>query len=610
MSAPPWEAEFPGRLEHELTCLEAAGIRYDIDDAASRHGVLQLRMTAIGDAAVDMTVSFPDLYPFVRPSVRLTGDQAAPMAHHVHPFSGDLCLIGRSTALWHTDDTLAWLLTTQLPKTLQAGQVTATSAEEVEALAGVEEAQAEPWTDYYTCFDAGSMILVDSSWTLPTTRTQGALGLRLSRLDPTSVDATQGAGLLHGAVFTVSDDSGKVLCSLSGQNPDRFARPVTGRWARLDASVRGNTPEAFLTELRRAAPRLLDGAWQPAPVNGWELQIFGLTFPEERVHRGTGDGWVFLVRLRPTGGRTQQQVKRGRGQRGVPPAPGKTTTHLIRAGYAGQADMAARVPELVGLQDRHAAVFGVGALGSTVTEHLARAGIGQLTVVDRDHLEPGNLVRHAARLDMAGWDKAFTASQIALSVAPDVRVNVIQYAIGAPRNALRPDHRNEIDAWTDVIDSVDLVVDCTAEKGVQQALAWLARRRGKPYLAVSASNGGWGGRVAQLPSAPGAACWYCLEYALNDESIPPVSAAPEEDGVQPVGCADPTFAGSGFDLAEVALHAVRVAVATLQQGRPGGYPGSGHGVYVLALRTPDGTPVPPTWTGLALPVHPLCRGDH
>jgi molybdopterin/thiamine biosynthesis adenylyltransferase len=610
LSTPPWEAEFPGRLEHELRCLEAAGIRYDIDDSACRLGVLQLRVTAIEDVPIDLTVTFPDLYPFLRPSVRLTPEGSEPMAHHVHPFSGDLCLIGRSTALWHTDDTLAWLLTTQLPKTLQAGQALATSAEEVAALAAMEEAQAEPWTDYYTCFDEGSMILVNSSWTLPTTSPRGTLELGLSRLDPNSTDTTPGPGLLHGAVFTVSDGTGQVLCSFSGQKPDRFPRPVTGRWARLDAPVRGNTPEAFLAELKRAAPGLLDGAWQPAPVNGWELQIFGLIFPEERVHRGTGDGWVFLVRLRPTGGRPQQQAKRVRGQRGLPPAPGRTTTHLIRAGYAGQADMAARVPELTGLHARHVAVFGVGALGSTVTEHLARAGVGQLTVVDRDHLEPGNLVRHAGRLDMVGWSKAFTASQIAYNVAPDVAVNVIQYGIGAPRSDPQPDQRNEVDVWTGVIDSVDLVVDCTAEKGVQQALAWLARRCGKPYLVVSATNGGWGGRVARLSSASGTACWYCLEYGLNDESIPPLPAAPEEVGVQPVGCADPTFAGAGFDLAEVALHAVRVAVATLQLGRPGGYPDSGHDVHVLTLRAPDGTPVPPAWAGLPLPVHPSCRGEH
>jgi molybdopterin/thiamine biosynthesis adenylyltransferase len=272
--------------------------------------------------------------------------------------------------------------------------------------------------------------------------------------------------------------------------------------------------------------------------------------------------------------------------------------------------MAARVPELTGLHARHVAVFGVGALGSTVTEHLARAGVGQLTVVDRDHLEPGNLVRHAGRLDMVGWGKAFTASQIAYNVAPDVAVSVIQYGIGAPRSDPQPDQRNEADVWTGVIDSVDLVVDCTAEKGVQQALAWLARRCGKPYLVVSATNGGWGGRVARLSSASGTACWYCLEYGLNDESIPPLPAAPEEVGVQPVGCADPTFAGAGFDLAEVALHAVRVAVATLQLGRPGGYPDSGHDVHVLTLRAPDGAPVPPAWAGLPLPVHPSCRGEH
>jgi molybdopterin/thiamine biosynthesis adenylyltransferase len=610
LSTPPWEAEFPGRLEYEIAWLEAAGVRYLIDEEARKAGVLQMRITAIKDEATDLTVTFPDLYPFVRPSVRLTVEDSASMAHHVHPFSGDLCLLGRSTANWHTGDTLAWLLTTQLPKTLTAGRTTATSTEEIATLADVEEAQAEPWTDYYTCFDEGSMILVDSTWRLPATSTEGTLGLGLHRLEPSNVGGVQGMGFLLGAVFTIADERGLPLGKLSGHNPDRFPHLISGRWARLDAPVQADSPEAFLAAVKKVAPRLLDGGWQTAPrlAPGWELQIIGLTFPEERVHRGTGDGWVFLARLRPPG---HPQPPPGRARkRGAPPPTGKITAHLVRAGYAGRADMAARVPELAGLRGRHVAVFGIGALGGTVVEHLARAGVGQVTVVDRDHLEPGNLVRHAAHFDMVGWSKAAVGSQIALRLAPEVMVNPVRYSLGAPRIDRHPDERNEIDAWTEVIDRVDLVVDCTAEQGLQQALAWLTRRCGKPYLAATATNGGWGGRVVRLTHTPGTACWACLEHALTDESIPVLPAAPDEAGVQPVGCADPTFTGSGFDLAEVALHTVRVAVATLQAGRPGGYPDGGHDVHVLTLRTPDGVPVSPTWTGLALPVHPSCCGAH
>ncbi|MDT0275540.1 ThiF family adenylyltransferase [Blastococcus goldschmidtiae] len=611
MSARPWWEEFPGRLENELEHLEAAGVRHVMDEGARAAGVVQLRVTAIAGQPTDLTVTFPDLYPFVRPSVGLTGADAATMTHHVHPFSGDLCLLGRSTALWRTGDTLAWLLTTQLPKTLTAGQAIASSAEEIAALSGVEQVQAEPWTDYYTCFAPGSMILVDSTWTLPAAATQGRLQLRLHRLDPAGVDNPPGIGFLHGAAFTIADEHGLPVGRLSGQNPDRFPLPYTGRWARLNAPVHADTPAAFLEAAKKVVPDLFDGGWQPAPRSalGWDVQIVGLTFPEERVHRGTGDGWVFLVRLRQGGARPQPPRTGGRNRR--PQAPtGKITTHLVRAGYAGRADMADRVPELAGLRARHVAVFGVGALGGTVVEHLARAGLGQLTVVDRDHLEPGNLVRHAAHLDMVGWSKAAVGSQIALRVAPAIGVTAAEYSLGAPRAERSPDERNEIVIWNDVIDQVDLVVDCTAEKGLQQALAWLARRRGKPYLAASATNGGWGGRIVRLRPVPEAACWACLEYGLDDGSIPDPPAAPEQASVQPAGCADPTFTGTGFDLAEVALHATRVAVATLQAGQSSGYPDSGHDLQMLTLRTHDGVPVPPAWTGLELPVHPSCGGEH
>ena len=41
----------------------------------------------------------------------------------------------------------------------------------------------------------------------------------------------------------------------------------------------------------------------------------------------------------------------------------------------------------------HAAVAGCGALGSFHAAALARAGVGHLTIIDRDYVEPGNLHR-------------------------------------------------------------------------------------------------------------------------------------------------------------------------------------------------------------------------
>src|SRR5512144_2680964 len=45
------------------------------------------------------------------------------------------------------------------------------------------------------------------------------------------------------------------------------------------------------------------------------------------------------------------------------------------------------------LLSAHAVVIGCGALGSFHAAALARAGVGTLTIVDRDYVEPSNLQR-------------------------------------------------------------------------------------------------------------------------------------------------------------------------------------------------------------------------
>ena len=45
------------------------------------------------------------------------------------------------------------------------------------------------------------------------------------------------------------------------------------------------------------------------------------------------------------------------------------------------------------LRGAHAAIAGCGALGSFHAAALARAGVGTITIVDRDYVEPSNLQR-------------------------------------------------------------------------------------------------------------------------------------------------------------------------------------------------------------------------
>ena len=59
-------------------------------------------------------------------------------------------------------------------------------------------------------------------------------------------------------------------------------------------------------------------------------------------------------------------------------------------------------PAMERLRQSHVAVFGIGGVGSWCAEALARAGIGQLTLVDHDQVGLTNLNRFTPPL---GWRK-------------------------------------------------------------------------------------------------------------------------------------------------------------------------------------------------------------
>jgi molybdopterin/thiamine biosynthesis adenylyltransferase len=601
-----WWDTWPGRIEDEQQRLDAAGIRYERDHAAWQSGVLRYRVSAIGDQDVDLVATFPDTYPFFRPRVHLNAPEAAGLTHHIAPFGGDLCLLGRRTAAWTPKDTLAWLLTKQLPKTLRAGAPRDKNSDTA-ALDRLEEHQAEPVTEYYTCFADEAAVLVDGGWALSPDAQSGRMTVRFRHVNPAV------AGGTLGAVARLEDDAtgDETLFDTPGLAP--FVHEVPARWVRLPTHVPVDDPEAIHTsalkrlgELGHTAP----GTWERLRgIKDRQFQILGVVFPEERRHREPGDGWVFVVRVLPNPSPGKPPAKR-RGSRPIGSQRAAPQTHLVRAAYAGRSDMAARVPEVAGLADKQVVVIGLGALGGTVAEQLARAGLGELTLLDRDRLEPGNLVRHCGLLTQAGRSKSNVVGEIAQNAGPYTKINSVQGIIGFPR-ANDDTSPPEQSILADLIRKADLVIDCTAEAGVHRMLSWLCSRRQKDLLVVSASNGGWGGRTVLLPARAGAPCWNCFELTvLDDETGPLVPPASPEDEKQPAGCADPTFTGTGFDLAEVSLQAVRVAVGTLLQDEPDGYPATDKAVHVLALRDASGAAALPTWTAHPLKVHPACGADH
>lgn len=564
-----------------------------VDEPAKAAGLIRMALTVeVAEfGPVELVATFPDFYPYLRPEVAAP---ALALDHHQNPFSRYLCLIGRSTANWGTSDTLAGLLTEQLTKVLFSGAAAPPAGAARDTLP--EEQQAEPYSEYYS-YAAAAMFLIDGAWSLPIDARYGELTLGSAGPLPPS-DNLQEHTL--AVVREVRDQRGETIASAPPALAERFPGDMPARWSRLEAPVPSNEPEAIW-----AAAEAADAGGEPTKIRpgspaGAPIQLRAVVFPEEVAWRTSGDGWVFLVRQPGTTVQVRPSKRRGvtATNRTLP-----ARTWLVRAGRIGPSDLAARVPELAGLASRRAAVIGAGALGSAICDQLARAGLGSLAILDRDVLEAGNTVRHAAPYRLAGLHKAVATSQIAASRSPYLESRFAATSIGMARTG--PLEDSDAALLANILHGAHLLIDATAELGLQHLLADEARDRGILYLCVTATNGGWGGMVTLIRPGTRAGCWNCLMHHMHDSTIPTPPSSPS-DLVQPPGCANPTFTGAGFDLDQIALNAVRVAVGALLAGQEHGYPAPPHDVSVLTLRDPEGQPTLPVWTGYPLTRHPQC----
>ena len=77
------------------------------------------------------------------------------------------------------------------------------------------------------------------------------------------------------------------------------------------------------------------------------------------------------------------------------------------------------------IENSHVAVFGIGGVGGSVVEALTRAGIGKLTLVDKDIVDESNINRQViATYDTIGMDKIEVAKKRVLSICPECTVDV------------------------------------------------------------------------------------------------------------------------------------------------------------------------------------------
>jgi tRNA A37 threonylcarbamoyladenosine dehydratase len=117
--------------------------------------------------------------------------------------------------------------------------------------------------------------------------------------------------------------------------------------------------------------------------------------------------------------------------------------------------------EVSALTTAHVMIFGLGGVGSYAAEALGRMGIGRLTIVDKDKVEPGNINRQLCALtSTVGKSKAEVIKQRLLDINPDAVVVAIE-RFHLPKTPVTiPD---DVDIVIDAVDTVaaKLSIICT-----------------------------------------------------------------------------------------------------------------------------------------------------
>ena len=105
--------------------------------------------------------------------------------------------------------------------------------------------------------------------------------------------------------------------------------------------------------------------------------------------------------------------------------------------------------------DLKIAIIGLGAIGAELADQLARAGIKELTLIDNDIVEPGNLTRHVLTMEDAGKTKVAAMENYLSKVSPNVKINIIADKVPFPNT----NNSKEFDGC-------DLIIDCTGENSI------------------------------------------------------------------------------------------------------------------------------------------------
>lgn len=119
-------------------------------------------------------------------------------------------------------------------------------------------------------------------------------------------------------------------------------------------------------------------------------------------------------------------------------------------------------------------LIGAGAIGAPLAEILIRGGVRNIIVVDPEPIEIGNLVRHTLTMDSLGKPKAVELCSRLSALSPHVHAQAYDLELA-----------NFLEEHPKQVNSVNLIIDCTASNHCLKALAEMQLEREIPFVSLS-----------------------------------------------------------------------------------------------------------------------------
>ena len=150
-------------------------------------------------------------------------------------------------------------------------------------------------------------------------------------------------------------------------------------------------------------------------------------------------------------------------------------------------------------------IVGVGGLGCAAAQYLVASGVGEITLIDDDSVEKSNLQRQILHGEAdVGINKCLSAKASLEQLNSDIKINIIQ-------------KRLTLDGYLELMETFDMVLDCTDNLTSRNTLNQACYQLGKPLVSGAAIR--MEGQLMNIVPADKSACYACVSAYFGEQNL-------------------------------------------------------------------------------------------